>query len=55
MEVTKASIDAGGAGVAYGRNVFQAHDPKAVVRALYLIVHENYEVNEAIKGANLSL
>ena len=55
LEVTKDSISAGGAGVAYGRNVFQAEDPKAVVRALYLIVHENYEVEEAIKSANLSI
>jgi len=49
LEVTKQSIDVGGAGVAYGRNVFQAEDPTKVVKALYLIVHKNYEVNEAIK------
>lgn len=53
LETTKQSIDIGGAGVAYGRNVFQAEDPTKVVRALYLIVHENYEVNEAIKESGL--
>jgi len=49
LDITKQSVDVGGAGVAYGRNVFQAEDPTKVVKALYLIVHENYEVNEAIK------
>ena len=49
LEVTKQSIEVGGAGVAYGRNVFQAEDPTKVVEALYLVVHKNYEVNEAIK------
>ncbi len=49
LEVTKQSIEVGGAGVAYGRNVFQAEDPTKVVKALYLIVHKNYEVSEAIK------
>jgi len=49
LEVTKQSIEVGGAGVAYGRNVFQAEDPTKVVKALYLVVHKNYEVSEAIK------
>ena len=48
LEVTKQSIEVGGAGVAYGRNVFQAEDPTKVVKALYLIIHENYEVSEAM-------
>jgi fructose-bisphosphate aldolase/2-amino-3,7-dideoxy-D-threo-hept-6-ulosonate synthase len=53
LEVTKQSIDVGGAGVAYGRNVFQADNPTKVVKALYLIVHKNYEVEEAIKETNI--
>ncbi len=53
LEITKQSIDVGGAGVAYGRNVFQADDPTKVVRALYLIVNKNYEVDEAIREAKL--
>lgn len=53
LEITKESIDVGGAGVAYGRNVFQAENPTKVVRALYYIVHENYDVNEAIKEVKL--
>ena len=53
LEITKQSIEVGGAGVAYGRNVFQAEDPTNVVRALYLIVHENYNVDEAMKETGL--
>lgn len=53
LEITKQSIDVGGAGVAYGRNVFQAEDPTKVVRALYLIVNKNYDVEEAIREAKL--
>ncbi|MFX0186521.1 MAG: 2-amino-3,7-dideoxy-D-threo-hept-6-ulosonate synthase [Candidatus Hodarchaeota archaeon] len=53
LEITKQSIEVGGAGVAYGRNVFQAEDPTKAVRALYLIVNKDYEVNEAIKEAGL--
>ena len=53
LEITKLSLEVGGAGVAYGRNVFQAENPTKVVKALYLIVHENYEVNEAMKEAEL--
>lgn len=53
LRITKQSIDVGGAGVAYGRNVFQAKDPTKVVRALYLIVHKEYEVEEAMQEVNL--
>ncbi|TXT66517.1 MAG: putative 2-amino-3,7-dideoxy-D-threo-hept-6-ulosonate synthase 2 [Promethearchaeota archaeon] len=53
LEITKQSIEVGGAGVAFGRNVFQAEDPTKFVRALYLIVHQNYDVDEAIKETQL--
>ena len=53
LEITKQSLEVGGAGVAYGRNVFQAADPTKVVKALSLIVHGNYEIEEAIKEARL--
>ncbi len=53
LEITKQSIDVGGAGVAYGRNVFQADDPTKFIKALYLIVHKNYDVYEAIKELSL--
>lgn len=48
-QVVYDSIQAGGAGVAIGRNVFQADDPTKVVRGLAKIVHHNYTVDEALK------
>jgi len=53
LETTKQSIEVGGSGVAFGRNVFQAEDPTNVVRALYLIVHKDYDVDEAMREAQL--
>jgi len=38
---------AGAAGIAIGRNIFQADDPGAVVKALDSILHQNANVNEA--------
>jgi fructose-bisphosphate aldolase/2-amino-3,7-dideoxy-D-threo-hept-6-ulosonate synthase len=55
LEMTKQSIEAGGSGVAYGRNIFQAPDPIGLTRAISLIVHQNFEVDEAVKAANLKL
>jgi fructose-bisphosphate aldolase/2-amino-3,7-dideoxy-D-threo-hept-6-ulosonate synthase len=55
LEEAKASIQAGGAGVAYGRNVFQADNPTLFVKALALIVHHGYEVEEAVKELNLQI
>ena len=43
------SIQAGGKGVAFGRNVFQAEDPIKIVKALSKIVHHNYTVGEVLK------
>jgi len=43
------SIEAGGSGVAFGRNVFQAEDPTKLVRAISKILHENYSVEEVMK------
>jgi DhnA family fructose-bisphosphate aldolase class Ia len=39
LEQVRSSINAGGAGVAMGRNVFQADDPVAMTAALVAIVH----------------
>ncbi len=47
--VYEAVIDAGAMGVAMGRNVFQAKNPRAIVSAICKIVHENYTVDEVLK------
>ncbi|MFX1340014.1 MAG: 2-amino-3,7-dideoxy-D-threo-hept-6-ulosonate synthase [Promethearchaeota archaeon] len=49
LQLAHDSIQAGGAGVAFGRNVFQAEDPTKLVSAISKIVHENYEVDEVLK------
>ena len=55
LQMTKDSVEAGGSGVAYGRNIFQAKDPMALTRAVSLILHQDFEIDEAIKAANLVL
>jgi 3-hydroxy-5-phosphonooxypentane-2,4-dione thiolase len=41
------SIKAGAAGVDMGRNIFQAENPKAMVKAIGKIVHEDYTDEQA--------
>lgn len=43
------SIQAGGAGVAAGRNVFQHKNPTAMVKAISAIVNEGSKVGDAVK------
>ncbi|MFW9881408.1 MAG: 2-amino-3,7-dideoxy-D-threo-hept-6-ulosonate synthase [Candidatus Thorarchaeota archaeon] len=43
------SIQAGGSGVAFGRNVFQSKDPTKMVRAISKLVHQDYTVEEVLK------
>ncbi len=42
-------IEAGGAGVSIGRNVFQYKDPKSMVRAISCIVTEGGSVEDGLK------
>ena len=44
----RAAIDAGGAGVAIGRNIFQAPDPAAMTAAIVAIVHGDASVDDAM-------
>lgn len=43
----QAAIQGGAAGVAIGRNIFQAEDPQAMVAALAAIVHAGADAREA--------
>ncbi|KAF5075349.1 2-amino-3,7-dideoxy-D-threo-hept-6-ulosonate synthase [Methanobacterium aggregans] len=52
LEMVKNSVDVGGAGVAIGRNVFQARSPQKTTRAIAGIVHNNLDVDEALKILN---
>lgn len=49
LQMVKDSIEVGGAGVAFGRNLFQAENPGKITRAISEMVHNNLEVNEALK------
>jgi class I fructose-bisphosphate aldolase len=49
LEMVKGSIEAGGAGVSIGRNVFQHKDPTRMVRAISAIVHGNGSVEDALR------
>ena len=49
LQLVYDSIQAGGKGVAFGRNVFQSEDPTKIVKALSKIVHHNYTVGEVLK------
>jgi len=49
LQMVKNSVDVGGAGVAIGRNIFQAKFPQKTTRAISEIVHNNLEVEEALK------
>ncbi len=48
LETIKAALQAGGLGVAIGRNIFQAHDPAAMTAAVAAILHKNASVDEAM-------
>jgi len=52
LEMVRGSIDAGGAGVSIGRNVFQHADPTKMVQAISAIVHDDKTVEEALKCLN---
>ena len=44
----KTAIDAGGAGVAMGRNIIQAEDPALITAAVVAVVHNGATVDEAL-------
>ncbi|MFC1612841.1 2-amino-3,7-dideoxy-D-threo-hept-6-ulosonate synthase [Patescibacteria group bacterium] len=47
FEMIKGSLDAGGAGVSIGRNVFQHKNPRKLVQVISGIVHDNWTVDVA--------
>jgi len=49
LQIVSDSLEAGGAGVAMGRNIFQAEDPSKMVAAVNAVVHKRKSVDEAIK------
>ena len=49
LKTVRGMTDAGGSGVAFGRNIFQHRDPGSLVRAISRIVHDDAGVEEALE------
>jgi class I fructose-bisphosphate aldolase len=49
LEMVKGAIECGAIGLSIGRNVFQHADPVRMVQAMSAIVHENADVEGALK------
>jgi fructose-bisphosphate aldolase/2-amino-3,7-dideoxy-D-threo-hept-6-ulosonate synthase len=49
LQMTRDAVDAGGAGVAYGRNVWGRDNPRAMIQALRSIIHEGRAVDDALE------
>jgi fructose-bisphosphate aldolase/2-amino-3,7-dideoxy-D-threo-hept-6-ulosonate synthase len=49
LERVKGAIEAGAAGIACGRNIYNNEKPESVTRALVRIIHENASVEEAME------
>lgn len=47
LEMCWRAIDQGASGVDMGRNIFQSSAPKAMLKAVHKVVHENISVKEA--------
>ena len=49
LEMVRSAIDAGGAGVSIGRNVFQHKNPTLIVKAMAAIVFDDKDVDQALR------
>jgi fructose-bisphosphate aldolase/2-amino-3,7-dideoxy-D-threo-hept-6-ulosonate synthase len=52
LQMVKESLEVGGAGVAFGRNLFQAKNPAKITKAIAEVVHNDLEIEEALKILN---
>lgn len=49
LQMTRDAVDAGAAGITYGRNVWQRGDAGLVIKALKAIIHKGADVKEALE------
>jgi len=49
LQMVREAIDAGAAGVSIGRNIFQAQNPRNMVKAIVKLVHEDSSVEKAMR------
>jgi putative autoinducer-2 (AI-2) aldolase len=55
LQMAYHSVQAGAAGVDFGRNIFQDDNPIGMIKAIRSIVHENHTVKEALDVYNAHL
>ncbi len=48
LSTIRTALDAGAKGVAIGRNIFQADDPRAMTAAIASLIHEDATVDQAV-------
>lgn len=48
LEMARRAIDEGAAGVDMGRNIFQRHQPDAMIRAVNAVVHDGSSAHDAV-------
>lgn len=49
LQMVHDSVQAGGAGLSIGRNVFQAAQPARLLQALHGVVHQDWDVDQAME------
>ena len=49
LEVVKGAVEAGAAGIAMGRNIWQHEHPDKLVAAIASVLHENATIDQALK------
>jgi len=49
LEMVKGAIEAGGAGISIGRNVFQHRSPGRMMKAMSAVVHDEISVEDALQ------
>lgn len=48
LAAVKDSVDAGGSGIAFGRNIWEHKDPTSITRAISAIIHKGAKIEEAL-------
>ncbi|MHA1673618.1 MAG: 2-amino-3,7-dideoxy-D-threo-hept-6-ulosonate synthase [Promethearchaeota archaeon] len=54
LQLASDAVEAGGKGVSFGRNIFQSPHPGELTKAVSLVVHENYTVDEARQSSGMN-
>ena len=53
VEMVRGAMDGGAAGVSMGRSIFQHDDPGAITRAIAAVIHDDVDVDEALRRGGL--